>query len=60
MKLVRIKDVNEASFEFVNQLYEDSFPINERKDLRFLLSENQDIGEIYVVEENNQFIGIER
>ena len=57
MQLIRIKDVNEASFAFVNRLYKDSFPINERKDLRFLLSENQDIGEIYVVEEENQFIG---
>ena len=57
MQLIRIKDVEESSFAFVNWLYEDSFPINERKDLRFLLSENQDIGEIYVVEEENQFIG---
>lgn len=57
MQLIRIKDINEASFAFVNRLYKDSFPINERKDLRFLLSENQDIGEIYVVEEENQFIG---
>lgn len=57
MKLIRIKDKKEESFQFVNQLYEASFPINERKDLKYLLNENQDIGEIYVVEENNQFIG---
>ena len=57
MRLIRIRDINESSFEFVKQLYEDSFPVNERKDLKYLLSENQDIGEIYVVEEENQWIG---
>lgn len=55
MKKITIAD--KILLQQVTELYENSFPENERKDLRNLLKENQEIGEIYVFTEKETFIG---
>ncbi len=55
--LKRIHEEDIALLETINSLYEHSFPANERKDLKYLLMPNQDIGEIIALMDDDDFIG---
>lgn len=56
MKIIILNKKDKDKLDEINKLYEQSFPSNERKDLSFLLKENQNIGEIYYFTEDT-FIG---
>lgn len=55
LKEVTSKDTDLLTI--INKLYERSFPINERKDLKYLLMPNQSIGEILALMDDEEFIG---
>lgn len=57
MRFFKIQSENDPVFQKILSLYNESFPENERKELRYLLKPNQSIGSIFALFENEEFIG---
>ncbi len=57
MNICRIKDTFDPLFEKSLLLYHESFPENERKELKYLLKPGQLIGAMYAVMDENEYAG---